>query len=73
MMYPEDANQFDDSINFLSLAFSGLANINEKKSKLFKKTENSKNYIKKLIETIKSNRANYEDNKFSKFSIIISI
>ena len=49
LMYPEDHTKQDDSINFLSLAFSGMANVYEKQQILFKKSE-EENILKNLFE-----------------------
>ena len=39
LMYPEYPTKHDDSINFLSLALSGMANVYEKQQNLFKKSD----------------------------------
>ncbi len=53
LMYPTDNQKYDDSINFLSLALSGMANINEKHSKLFIKDEDENMYLKTIFNEIK--------------------
>ena len=49
LMYPEDPTKHDDSINFLSLALSGMANVYEKQQNLFKKSD-EENILKNLFE-----------------------
>ncbi len=53
LMFPSDNQKYDDSINFLSLALSGMANINEKQSKLFIKDEDDNIYLKTIFNEIK--------------------
>ena len=53
LMYPKESEKYDDSINFLSLAFSGIANINEKQSNLFIKDDENKNFLKNIFNQIK--------------------
>ena len=57
LMYPEDHTKQDDSINFLSLAFSGMANVNEKQQNLFKKSD-EENILKNLFENFQEKNPN---------------
>jgi hypothetical protein len=61
LMYPLEPQKYDDSINFLSLAYSGLANINEKQTKLFIKDDENRNYLKTIFNDIKYKKDMNED------------
>jgi hypothetical protein len=70
IMYPHAPNLLDDSINFLSLCYSGFANIDEKASKLFKIDSNLsedtkpilKDFLQHVKKTGKFQNLDYNDN-----------
>ena len=67
LMYPEDPTKHDDSINFLSLALSGMANVYEKQQNLFKKSD-EENILKNLFEEFLEKNPNEIKSKL-KFNI----
>ena len=67
LMYPEDPTKHDDSINFLSLALSGMANVYEKQQNLFKKSD-EENILKNLFEKFLEKNPNEIKSKL-KFNI----
>ena len=62
IMYPLETQKYDDSINFLSLVFSGMSNINEKQSKLFVKDDENPNYLKNLLNDVKYKKYSKDEN-----------
>ena len=68
LMYPEDYTKHDDSINFLSLAYSGMANVYEKQQNLFKKSDEEKNILKNLFDKFQEKNPNEIKSKL-KFNI----
>ena len=73
IMYPSDLHKYDDSINFLSLVFSGLSNINEKQSKLFIKDDENQNYLKNLLNDVKYKKYSKDEKPISLFQIKIRL